>query len=120
MLSRPSLTIDQQKQIHDALQLTTLCGKEFTPTPPAPFVPLDTAPSDGARYVARPELFVDAASGKDSNTGSITSPLQTIAAAVAASRKSGEQATGAATIIQLRKGVFYLAESVVLQESDSG
>lgn len=58
--------------------------------------------------------------GKDSNTGSITSPLQTIAAAVAASRKFVEQATGAATIIQLRKGVFYLAESVVLQESDSG
>eukprot|EP00729_Bicosta_minor_P013033 gene13033-29451_t len=119
---QPSLSKDQQKQLHDALQLTVLCGVEFAPVEPAPLSSASLLVAENVLSKARTEIYVDAAAGSDSNTGTtISNPLQTLAAAVAASRKvPGHGVDATAAIIQLRKGVYYLSETIVLQEADSG
>lgn len=119
---QPSLSRDQQKQLHDALQLTVLCGVEFAPVEPAPLSSASLLVAENVLSKARTEIYVDAAAGSDSNTGTtISNPLQTLAAAVAASRKvPGHGVDATAAIIQLRKGVYYLSETIVLQEADSG
>ena len=38
---QPSMTEAQQMQLHDALQLSTLCAKPFVPVPSAPAPPLE-------------------------------------------------------------------------------
>ena len=65
---QPSMTEAQQKQLHDALQLSTLCSK--------PFVPVASAPAPSLEEVlpavaGRPALFVDATQGSDSNGGTL-------------------------------------------------
>eukprot|EP01116_Phalansterium_solitarium_P015500 TRINITY_DN3430_c0_g1_i14.p1 TRINITY_DN3430_c0_g1~~TRINITY_DN3430_c0_g1_i14.p1 ORF type:complete len:713 (-),score=258.61 TRINITY_DN3430_c0_g1_i14:400-2538(-) len=60
-------------------------------------------------------LFVDAVHGSDSNDGSIDSPLLTIDAALAASRKS----PGYDSIV-LRAGTFYQKDTLVLGAEDTG
>ena len=133
----PSLTKEQQLQLHEALQLTTLCGKDFValepqPRPSVATMALQTAMPEagaagGAHAHARREIFVDAGAGSDSKgSGAIASPLKTIEAAVAASRKSVSASSHSAStstaspIIQLRKGVYYLAKTIVLEQADSG
>lgn len=68
------------------------------------------------RHAARasPEIFVDATHGRDNNSGTITSPLATITAAVTKAR-----AFAPATIV-LRAGTYYLRNTVVLTPADSG
>ena len=61
-------------------------------------------------------FFVDADKGSDSNSGSMSSPFKTISKAVEAARSSSKQAS---TIV-LRRGTFYLSETINLNSADSG
>ena len=113
---QPSMTEAQQKQLHDALQLSTLCSK--------PFVPVASAPAPSLEEVlpavaGRPALFVDATQGCDSNGGTLAKPFRTIARALNASRQTAHGIADA-PIIQLRAGTFYLPDTLVLTAADSG
>lgn len=59
-------------------------------------------------------IYVDAAKGKDTNSGTLASPLRSIAAAQIAARKS-KPAT-----IELRAGIYYLGATLELGALDSG
>ena len=127
---QPDLTAQQQRDIHDALQLASLCSK--------PFAPVDTTAVDleaagaGTGTTARaprpdtagrPQIYVDPDAGSDGNPGTLARPLQTLPAAVAASRtvKAGRGTSiDDAAVIQLRAGSYHLAETVVLGAADSG
>lgn len=113
---QPALTKAQQKQLHDALQLSSLCGKPFVPvTPqPAPTVEQLVGP-----IVDRPKIFVDAMKGSDSNAGTQQMPFKTIARALSASR-SAPHGIADAPVIQLRGGTYYLNDTLVLSTADSG
>ena len=60
--------------------------------------------------------YVDANKGSDSNSGKMDSPFQTISKAVMAARAGG---SGGA-VIMLRAGTFYLTETIMLSDKDSG
>ena len=60
--------------------------------------------------------YVDANKGSDSNSGKMDSPFQTISKAVMAARAGG---SGSA-VIMLRAGTFYLTETIMLSDKDSG
>jgi hypothetical protein len=103
--------------VHDALQLGSRCGVEFTPaeeeaSPPSASDSLDDQCSPGQC------LFVDATSGSDSNAGSLAAPLRTIASAVVKSRSTASQYSNRS--IFLRAGTHWLSESLVLGPRDSG
>ena len=93
---QPDLTTRQQLEIHDALQLASLCRK--------PFAAVDTTAEAAAAAGAtprsprpdptgRPQIYVDPKAGSDSNPGTLARPLSTLAAAVAASRQLKVQLT---------------------------
>jgi len=63
------------------------------------------------------EIFVDAENGNDSNTGDILHPLKSIEAAIELYRG---QKDGSPVTIYLRKGTYYLSETVELNSVDSG
>ena len=116
---QPSLTQAQQKQLHDALQLSTLCAKPFVPVatpPPAPPVAELLA---STAMAGRPELFVDASKGSDSNTGTQAQPFRTIAKALEASRLR-KHGIADAPVISLRAGTFFLNQTLKLSAADSG
>merc|ERR1712061_151515 len=54
-------------------------------------------------------FYVDSVNGNDQHTGTLSSPFRTIKWAVTASRKSAQPTT-----IILRKGTFYLNETIFL------
>ena len=54
----------------------------------------------------------------DKNPGTMAKPLQTFAAAIQVSRKT-QHTIADAPIIQLREGVYHLADTVVLGKADS-
>lgn len=60
-------------------------------------------------------FYVDANKGSDSNPGTIEAPFMTIPKAVMAARASDSGAT-----IILRSGTFYLTDTIVLNNKDSG
>ena len=60
-------------------------------------------------------FYTDAIKGNDSNAGTMDSPFQTIAKAVMAARAAGQYST-----IVLRKGTFYLTETIELGSKDKG
>ena len=60
-------------------------------------------------------FYVDSSKGDDSNPGTEASPFKTISKAVDASRSSGQAST-----IVLRRGTFYLQETLMLGSQDSG
>ncbi len=115
---QPSLSQAQQKQLHDALQLSTLCAKPFVPvaTPPAPPVAQLLA---STAMGGRPELFVDASKGSDSNTGTQALPFRTIEKALEASRML-KHGIADAPVISLRAGTFFLNQTLRLSAADSG
>ena len=71
--------------VHEALQLGARCGVDYTPTatqdPQVNSHVNEPCPAGGVC------LYVDPRSGSDSNAGTLTAPLKTIAAAVALTRK---------------------------------
>ncbi len=61
-------------------------------------------------------IYVDANKGSDSNSGSMSSPFKTISKAIEASRRTSDQST---TLI-LRKGTFYLTETIQITPEENG
>ena len=68
-------------------------------------------------YKEGAEIYVDAVKGNDKNPGNISYPLQTIAKAIALFRS---QVVKYPTTIYLRKGTYYLEETLRLSAGDSG
>jgi len=110
------------RDVFDSLQLYTNCGV----TPPSAslstafFKPLSKMELSSKCTVD--PIFVDAVSGDDSNLGSITSPVKTIARAVSVTRASRLLFSGSAitTCIVLRGGVHYLSDTISFTSADSG
>jgi len=83
--------------------------------------------SSGKLYEVRPfhyqsynegvEIFVDVINGDDSNNGDITHPLKSIKEALKMFRS---QVVNSSTTIYLRKGTYYLEETIRLSVADSG
>jgi hypothetical protein len=66
-------------------------------------------------------LYVDSVNGSDDNTGTETSPLQTVQAALDMTRTNKVQSSiGGNSIILRDSGIHWLSESLVLTPSDSG
>ena len=63
------------------------------------------------------EIFVDAVNGNDENSGDISHPLQSIVKAIEVFRS---QVVRYPTTIYLRKGTYYLEQTVRLNAADSG
>ena len=63
------------------------------------------------------EIYVDAVNGNDENSGDISHPLQSIVKAIEIFRS---QVVRSPTTIYLRKGTYYLEETVRLSAADSG
>ena len=59
-------------------------------------------------------FYVDATSGSDSNSGTQSSPFKTVAKGVASAQKAGPGSS-----VVLRKGVYYLDQTIDLMASDS-
>jgi hypothetical protein len=116
--AQPWLTVAQQKALHDALQLTTLCGQRFVPAAAAAVQQQQRTAAD-ATAAQRPQLFVDPVKGADTNPGTLARPLRTLQSAVQASR-SRSHSVADAPVIQLRGGTYFLNATVVLNPTDSG
>jgi hypothetical protein len=99
--------------VHSALQLGPKCGVAYDEATHAS-APPQPAPPDACSGTC---IYVDPSKGIDkAGSGSITSPLKTIAAGVAAARKA---AAPPATVV-LRGGTHWQKESLVLTQADSG
>lgn len=99
--------------IHDALELTTLCNVTFVPPPGA------DAAAAARRLAPLPAagttLYVDPVGGNDNNDGSEGAPLAHVAVAVA--KMDGAPRP---SLVVLRAGVHRLSETITLGASDSG
>lgn len=60
-------------------------------------------------------FYVDANSGSDTNSGAMNSPFKTIEKAITAARAAGQGST-----IVLRKGTYYLTDTIQLTTQDKG
>ena len=60
-------------------------------------------------------FYVDASSGSDSNSGAMSSPFKTVDKAIMAARAAGQGST-----IVLRKGTYYLTDTITLNTQDKG
>ena len=111
---QPFSSKQQFQQIADALngaQEAQNCSVSFPfPLEDGKIIPSFPLPKDSVKT-----LFVDANSGSDSNSGTMSSPFKTITKAVDAARASGQRST-----IVLRKGIFYLSDTIQLGVQDSG
>lgn len=114
---QPSLTSAQQRAIHEALQLDSLCSTPFLAASPSQWQ--SAAEMDRLRSAGRTEIFVDASKGSDSAAGTMANPLKSLAAAVNMSRLSNHSISDA-PLIQLREGAYYLADTIYLSKQDSG
>ena len=105
----------EMKWVFDALGIEEDCGAVFAfAAPPASASAPAPAASAGNGYTAaslpkeqKGVLFVDATHGNDGNAGTITAPLATVGAAV--------KLAVAMTTIYLRRGTYYLTETIELQ-----
>ena len=100
------------KAVYDALQLNNCdinlsSGKLYKPRP---F--LYQSYKEGAV-----EIYVDAVNGNDNNAGDISHPLQSLVKAIELFRS---QVVRSPTTIYLRKGTYYLEQTVRLDSTDSG
>ncbi len=113
---QPWLTTAQLSAIHDSLFSGTPCSTAAADALLAAHRPEARAP----RVSDAPSLYVDYASGSDSNPGTQALPLKTVAAAVALSRAARAPTPGAPFNIVLRKGTHYLPATIHLTPADSG
>ena len=65
--------------------------------------------------VASSTFYVDGSTGSDSNPGALATPFKTLQKAQAASR-----AAGAGSIVLVRGGTYFVGETLVFGEADSG
>ena len=106
-----SLRPDAAGLLRDAVQLTTLCNatvmlEEAMPTKLAMKQFVSSASTT---------IYVDGVAGSDSNPGTLTSPLLTIAAGVAKSRGLTRPTT-----LYLRGATYHLTSTIQLTSVDSG
>ena len=104
---QPWLDASHGKALFDALELGTMCKQEFDASLYAGTGRVPVSASDAAIFVSP--------KGSDDNSGSMSSPLATLAAAVTKTR-----AASSPKAIMLRAGTYYLAGSVVLTPKDNG
>lgn len=71
-------------------------------------IPSFTLPQSGVM------VYVDAAKGSDSNSGTLQEPLKTIAKAVMTAQEAGSPST-----ILLRKGTYFLGQTIALSSADN-
>ena len=116
---------EQQRALHDALELSVLCEGAFEEPDHARVQQAagGTASAAGAGAGTAPHLFV-ATDGVDSDTaGSTDAPFRTLHAALAAARRrhpiDGSSGSPRPTIV-LREGTHYLQTPVRLTGEDSG
>lgn len=108
---------DSVSNVHDALQLGTLCNSSLSEEDKAtpPLWPPRELPA-ASRSVGGATVYVDATNGDDSNPGTSPSkPKKTIPGALAVTRVAG-----VFSVIILRAGTYYLAETIQLTIQDSG
>lgn len=109
---QPSLSSDHFKQMADALNGATEaqnCNVSAPRSAPVRSVPSFDVPRAGSTF------YIDPVNGKDSNSGSQSSPFLTIAKGVSAAKGAGTGST-----LVLRKGTFYLSDTIELDSSLSG
>ena len=123
---QPGMTKAHSSVLFDALELGILCGESFESSSSSK-TSLRSAdvvsPSSSSSSSSAVVIVVDAAWGSDApgTPGTVASPLQTLAAAIEASRRARASAPGTSAIsIQLRAGTYELSETVILTEEDSG
>jgi hypothetical protein len=111
---QPYMTPAQYQALTDAV---SLCPGDVAP----PFATsLQTEPGvPKAQLRSDVLIYVDAEDGSDANNGTITSPLQTLPAALAASRQARIKGASAPGIVLRDTGTFYLNETLVLTAADS-
>ena len=112
---QPNLSSKQMQEIADALNgareaqncsvsVQSESARNVEKTAPAFPVPQGSA-----------TFYVDCNSGSDSNSGSMDSPFKTISKALTATRAAGQSST-----ITMRKGTYYLTETIQLDTRDKG
>lgn len=116
---QPRLTFAQLQELVDAVDGAQE-AQNCTSTVPGTAPLGDSA--DGRRLLSRRHVapgttsfYVDAAKGSDSNSGSASSPFQTIERGVTACRG----VSGSCSVV-LREGTFYLTSPLMLTKEDSG
>ena len=109
---QPFRSSDHFQQIADALNGAKEAQNcSVSAYKPAPMI----AERGRLRRSAESTYYVDAINGKDSNQGNMDNPFQTIGYAVNVARKQTQPST-----IVLRKGTFYLTDTIELNSDDSG
>jgi len=106
------------ESVFNALELQTKCNQSLSYFPNnKPYSRSQHLLSHHSphRRVRDSSFYVDVNNGKDFNDGSLQYPFQTIAHAVAVSRSVAAPVT-----IFLRKGTYYLSETINLGPGDSG
>ncbi len=119
---QPWLSQSQLQYVSDALEIVQLnCNATMAAALISSHVPSGRGGVIPGRLssaaAATTSIYVDFVKGSDTNGGSITAPLKTVAAAVTMSRTSG---TPAQTAIVLRNGTHFLADTITLGLADSG
>ena len=120
---QPFISTAQLQAVADSLELVALrCNSSaeiaavVAAHAPAP----RPAVAAAAAAAAAVSIYVDYGAGSDANSGSQTSPVKTIAQAVALSRAQRGAAGGAPIVVVLRGGAAHvLAETVHLSPADS-
>ena len=95
--------------IHDGLQLQTLCNATFVAPAAAAQVAAPRAPAAATTF------YIDYAAGDDGAAGSLAAPFKTLAHGVAAGRAAPQPVA-----LVLRGGVHRLAATVTLGAADAG
>ncbi len=110
---QPSLSVVHFQQIADALngaEEAQNCNISLPKNVPLsrvpPSFPLPRAGTAGSTF------YIDPVNGKNSNSGTQSSPFQTI--------EKGISAAGMGSTLILRKGTFYLTETIELDATNSG
>jgi hypothetical protein len=107
------LTAARSKELHDALELETMCNETFS-------TPVNDRPPPQSRRNSSITVFVST-SGHDAAAGSESAPLLTLQAAVARvkERRGALGTSGILATIYMRGGTYALNETLVLTTHDS-
>ena len=124
---QPFLSTAQLQAVADSLEIVALqCNSSAEVAAvvaahvPAPRPAVGASASASAAAVAAVSIYVDYGAGSDANSGSQSSPVKTIAQAVALSRAQRGAAGGGPVAVVLRGGAAHvLADTIHLSPADS-
>ena len=112
---QPNLSTQKLQEIADALngakeaQNCNVSVKNLADSNSGRPTRIYAAPSGASTF------YVDSNGGSDSNSGTMNSPFKTIEKAITAARAAGQGST-----IVLRKGTYYLTDTIALNTQDKG